>query len=119
MTAQVAEITKPLASVTEMVDSWHLVIMHKTGAIAKRLSPDTERRIKDLVEGERPRNRDRKEWRSFHFPRRHQGGEEIQHKRARIGAEEAKQSSEDGWEPQDGSGCSSWSRGESARSTVE
>ena len=45
MTAQVAEIMKPLASVTEMVDSCNIVIMHKTGGIVTRLSPDTERKI--------------------------------------------------------------------------
>ena len=39
MTAQVAEITKPLASITEIVESGDLVIMHKTGGIVKRLSP--------------------------------------------------------------------------------
>ena len=50
---QVAEITKPLASVTEMVDSGNLVIMHKTGGIVKRLSPDTERKIRDLVKSKR------------------------------------------------------------------
>jgi hypothetical protein len=53
MTAQVAAITKPLASVTEMVDSGNIVIMHKTGGIVKRLSPDTERKIRDLVKSER------------------------------------------------------------------
>ena len=46
---QVAEITKPLASVDEMVSSGMMVIMHRSGGIAKRLDPDTERKIRDLV----------------------------------------------------------------------
>ena len=50
---QVAEITKPLASVDEMVTSGMMVIMHKTGGIAKRLDLETERKIRDLVKGGR------------------------------------------------------------------
>ena len=46
---QVAEITKPLASVDEMVTSGMMVIMHKTGGIAKRLDREIERKIRDLV----------------------------------------------------------------------
>ena len=46
---QVAEITKPLASVDRMVASGMMVIMHRSGAIAKRLGSDTERKIRDLV----------------------------------------------------------------------
>ena len=41
MTAQVAEIAKPLAPASATVDSGSNVIMHKTGAIGKRLRPDT------------------------------------------------------------------------------
>ena len=48
---QVAEITKPLASVDEMVNSGMMVIMHKTGGIAKRLDLEVERKIRDLVKG--------------------------------------------------------------------
>ena len=48
---QVAEITKPLASVDEMVSGGMMVIMHRTGGIAKRLDIDTERKIRDLVKG--------------------------------------------------------------------
>ena len=51
MGTQVAEITKPLASVDEMVSSGMMVIMHRSGGIAKRLDPDTERQIRDLVKG--------------------------------------------------------------------
>ena len=50
---QVADITKPLASVDEMVTSGMMVIMHRTGGIAKRLSVETERKIRDLVKGEK------------------------------------------------------------------
>jgi hypothetical protein len=46
---QVAEITKPLASVDEMVTNGMMVIMHRTGGIAKRLDIETERKIRDLV----------------------------------------------------------------------
>ena len=42
---QVAEVTKPLASVDEMVSSGMMVIMHRSGGIAKRLDADSERRI--------------------------------------------------------------------------
>jgi hypothetical protein len=48
---QVAEITKPLASVDEMVANGMMVIMHRTGGIAKRLDIETERKIRDLVKG--------------------------------------------------------------------
>ena len=48
---QVAEITKPLASVDEMVTNGMMVIMHRTGGIAKRLDINTERKIRDLVKG--------------------------------------------------------------------
>ena len=51
MTAQLAEITKPLAPVTETVDSGRIVIMHNTVGIVKRLSPDMECKITDLVKG--------------------------------------------------------------------
>ena len=53
MTAHVAGITRPLASVTEMVDSGNIVIMHKTGGVVKRWSPDTELGVRDLVKCER------------------------------------------------------------------
>ena len=46
---QVAEITKPLASVDEMVTNGMMVIMHRSGGIAKRLDADSERKIRDIV----------------------------------------------------------------------
>ena len=48
---QVADITKPLASVDEMVANGMMVIMHRSGGIAKRLDIETERKIRDLVKG--------------------------------------------------------------------
>ena len=48
---QVAEVTKPLASVDEMVSSGMMVIMHRSGGIAKRLDADSERKIRDIVKG--------------------------------------------------------------------
>jgi len=46
---QVAEVTKPLASCDEMVNGGMMVIMHRSGDIAKRLDADSERRIRDIV----------------------------------------------------------------------
>ena len=48
---QVAEITKTLPSVDEMVNSGIMVITHKKGGIAKRLDPEVDRKIRDLVKG--------------------------------------------------------------------
>ena len=45
------EITKPLASVDEMVTNGMMVIMHWSGRIAKRLDIETERKIRDFVKG--------------------------------------------------------------------
>ena len=49
---QVAEITKPLASVDEAMDSGTMVVMHNSKGIAKRLDMETERRIRDLAKDE-------------------------------------------------------------------
>ena len=46
-----AEITKPLASVDEMVTNGMMVIMHRLGGVAERLGIETERKIRDLVNG--------------------------------------------------------------------
>ena len=46
---QVADVTKPLASVDEMVAGGMMVIMHRSGGIAKRFDSDSERRIRDIV----------------------------------------------------------------------
>ena len=48
---QVAEITKPLAPIDEMLANGMMVIMHRSGGIAKRLDIETERKIRDIVEG--------------------------------------------------------------------
>ena len=42
MTAQVADVTKPLAAATGIVDNDNLIILHKTGGIVKKLSRETE-----------------------------------------------------------------------------
>ena len=43
--AQVAEISKPHASVDEMVSSGMMVVMRQAGGIAKRLGLDVERKF--------------------------------------------------------------------------
>ena len=50
--AQVADITKPLASVDEMVESGNLVVLHKDGGVVKKLSKEAEMRIAAIVKGE-------------------------------------------------------------------
>ena len=47
----VADITKPLASVDEMVANGMVVVVHRSGGIAKCLDIDTEQKIRDLVKG--------------------------------------------------------------------
>ena len=64
MTSQVAGIPRPLSFVTEMVGSGDLGIMHKTGGIVTRLSPSTERKIRDLVKADSGPG---KEMRGLHF----------------------------------------------------
>ena len=49
--ARVAEITKPLASVDEIINSGMMVSMHKTGEIAKRLDLEVEKENQGLREG--------------------------------------------------------------------
>lgn len=52
MTAQVAAVTKPLASVFEMTESGNLVILHRTGGIVKKLSRNAEEKIRDIGKAE-------------------------------------------------------------------
>ena len=52
MTAQVAAVTKPLASAFEMTETGNLVILHKTGGIVKKLSRAAEQKVRDIVKGE-------------------------------------------------------------------
>ena len=52
MTAQVAAVTKPLASAFEMTETGNLVILHRTGGIVKKLSRAAEQKIRDIVKGE-------------------------------------------------------------------
>ena len=48
---QLVEITKPPAILDEMVNSGVMVIMCKTGGIARRLDAEVARETKDLVKG--------------------------------------------------------------------
>ena len=52
MTAQVAAVTKPLASAFEMTESGNLVILHRTGGIVKKLSKEAEEKVRDIVKSE-------------------------------------------------------------------
>ena len=45
MTAQVAAVTKPLASAFQMTDSGNPEILHKTGGIVKKLRRTAETRF--------------------------------------------------------------------------
>ena len=49
ITSQVADVTKPLASATEMADQGNLVVLHKTGGIVKKLDPETVKQIRDII----------------------------------------------------------------------
>ena len=53
MCAQVAEITRLLAAVDEMVESEMMVIMQRSCGIAKRINVDTEGKMRDLLEIEK------------------------------------------------------------------
>ena len=50
-TAQVADVTKPLASVDEMVEAGNLVVLHKDGGVAKRLPKEVEKQIAAIIRG--------------------------------------------------------------------
>ena len=52
MTAQVAAVTKPLASAYEMTENGNLVILHRTGGIVKKLSKAAEEKVRDIVKSE-------------------------------------------------------------------
>ena len=47
--AQVADITKPLASANEIVDAGNLVVMVKDEGLIKSLSPEDAKRVMDLI----------------------------------------------------------------------
>ena len=46
----VADITKPLASVNEMVDSDNLIVLHDKGGAIKHLSSEDKKKVLDLIE---------------------------------------------------------------------
>ena len=52
ITSQVADVTKPLASATEMTEHRNLVILHKTGGIVKKLSEKAVKAIRDIIKAE-------------------------------------------------------------------
>ena len=52
MTAQVAAVTKPLASAFEMIENGNIVILHRTGGIVKKLSKSAEEKVRDIVKAE-------------------------------------------------------------------
>jgi hypothetical protein len=49
---QVADVTKPLAAATEAVDSGRTIILHRTGGIVKKLSLESEKKIRDIIKSE-------------------------------------------------------------------
>ena len=50
--AQVATVTKPLASTIEMADAGNIVITHKTGGLVKQLSPEALTRVMAAIRRE-------------------------------------------------------------------
>ena len=52
MTAQVALVTKPLASRFGMTETGNIVIPHKTGGIVKKLSRTAEENVRDIAKSE-------------------------------------------------------------------
>ena len=49
---QVADVTKPFAAATEAVDAWRTIILHRTGGIVKKLSHESEKKIRDIIKAE-------------------------------------------------------------------
>ena len=49
---QVADVTKPLAAATEAVDGGRTIILHRTGGIVKKLSLESEKKIRDIIKSE-------------------------------------------------------------------
>ena len=47
--SQVADVTRPLASTAEMVDSGNIVLMYKSGGIIKQVTPEQERSILNIL----------------------------------------------------------------------
>jgi ribosomal protein S9 len=50
--AQVAKVTKPLASTIEMADAGNIVITHKDGGLVKHLSPEGLARVMAAIQSE-------------------------------------------------------------------
>ena len=49
---QVADVTKPLAAASEAVDAGRTIILHRTGGIVKKLSHESEKKIRDIIKAE-------------------------------------------------------------------
>ena len=49
---QVADVTKPLAAASEAVDTGRTIILHRTGGIVKKLSHESEKKIRDIIKAE-------------------------------------------------------------------
>ena len=49
---QVADVTKPFAAATEAVDAGRTIILHRTGGIEKKLSHESEKKIRDIIKAE-------------------------------------------------------------------
>ena len=49
---QVADVTKPLAAASEAVDSGKTIVLHRTGGIVKKLSHESEKKIRDIIKSE-------------------------------------------------------------------
>ena len=50
--AQMAKVTKPLASTIEMADAGNIVITHKFGGLIKHLSPEAMNRVMEAIKRE-------------------------------------------------------------------
>ena len=50
--SQVADVTKPLAATSEMVDGGNMVIMHRRGGVVKSVGREVEEKILKMVEKE-------------------------------------------------------------------
>ena len=65
--AEVADVTKPFAAANEMVESGNIIILHKTGGIAKKLTLRREENQGHLQGGARTRVGTPKGWRMVYF----------------------------------------------------
>ena len=50
---QIADVTKPLAATSEMVDAGNLVVIHKQGGVIKTLSQEAQARVLKILKEEK------------------------------------------------------------------